>query len=77
MIRGNIGKKYIRYLSLGIEIAAGLSIPILLGFWLDLRWDTLPWLTLLGILLGIGSFASTIIRLNRDLTKDDKESKEQ
>ena len=75
MIGGSAGKKYIRYTTLGFEIAAGLSLPIILGYWLDSRWDTLPWLTLIGVLLGIGSFAATIIRTNRSLQNDDKDAK--
>lgn len=31
-----------------------MSLPAGLGYWLDLRWGTLPWLVSLGGLLGFG-----------------------
>ena len=46
-------REYLKYLSLGIEIAAGLCIPILLGYWLDQFLDTKPWLLIAGIFTGI------------------------
>jgi ATP synthase protein I len=30
-------------------------LGLLLGWWLDARWGTGPWLLLVGILLGIGA----------------------
>lgn len=52
-----------KYVSLGIEIAAGLSIPIIAGFWIDKKWDTMPWFTFAGILLGVSTTILILVRL--------------
>jgi F0F1-type ATP synthase assembly protein I len=59
---------YFQYLSLGVEIAAGLSIPILAGYWIDRSWDTLPWFTFLGILTGVAIMLIIMIRTARDVS---------
>jgi len=59
---------YLQYLSLGVEIAAGLSIPILAGYWIDRSWDTLPWFTFLGILIGVAIMLIIMIRTARDVS---------
>ncbi len=61
-------RQYIQYISLGVEIAAGLSIPILAGYWIDRRWDTMPWFTFLGILIGIATMLLIMIRVARDVS---------
>ncbi len=71
MLKGTESRDYLQYLSLGAEIAAGLSIPILIGYYLDTRLDTSPWFLLLGALLGIGVLILTSIRLARKLGQDD------
>ena len=63
--------EYLKYLSLGAEIAAGLAGPILAGIWLDSVWDTSPWLMLLGVIGAIGLFTATTLRLIGDGKKGD------
>lgn len=46
-------KKYAQFLGLGAEIAVALSAPIFFGYWLDLKWETSPWMLLIGIFIGI------------------------
>jgi len=58
-------REYIQYLSLGTEIALGLSLPILFGYWIDTITDSSPWFLLLGIFIGLGLMAGTIIRIIR------------
>lgn len=70
-------KTYLQYLSLGVEIAAGLSIPILAGYWADRTWDTLPWLTFLGILIGVATMLVIMIRVARDVSGDKGNDKNQ
>ncbi len=59
---------YLKYLSLGFEIAVGLFAPILIGLWLDHKWDLIPWLTLSGVVVGMLIFAGTLSRLIREFT---------
>jgi len=37
---------------LGIEFATAVMAGGALGFWLDKKWGTLPWLLLVGIMIG-------------------------
>lgn len=63
----NLFSRYAPYLSLGAEIAAGIAIPLLLGFWLD-RWlDTSPWLLMVGIVAGMTNIFVMIYRLYKNL----------
>jgi len=59
-------REYVQYLSLGTEIALGLSLPILLGYWIDTYINSSPWFLLLGIFIGVGLMAGTIIRIIRN-----------
>ena len=42
-----------KYLDLGFTFVAAIGGGALLGYWLDARWATQPWLLLTGSLLGI------------------------
>lgn len=55
--------------SLGLELA----LPILVGYLLDQRWNTKPWLFLTGALLGISVFTLNVVRLSQNLGKKDKD----
>ncbi len=44
---------------LAVPIAAGI------GFWADRRFDTSPWLLMLGVGLGFGAFVLRLVRLGR------------
>jgi ATP synthase protein I len=43
------------YLGIGTSFAASVLLGVGLGYWLDRRWGTTPWLLLLGSMLGIGA----------------------
>jgi len=58
-------RAYMRYLSLGMEIAGSLALPIGIGYWLDIRWNTTPWLLLTGALCGIIILFGLMVRLAR------------
>jgi F0F1-type ATP synthase assembly protein I len=62
-------RKYIRYLGLGAELAIALSAPILLGYWLDLRWDTSPAMLLAGILLGLVFMIRIFMKVIRNVNE--------
>jgi F0F1-type ATP synthase assembly protein I len=62
-------RKYIKYLSLGAELAIALSAPILLGYWLDLRWDTSPAMLLAGILLGLVFMIRIFMKVIRNMNE--------
>lgn len=68
MVKKSEDRKNLQYISLGVEIAAGLSIPILAGYWADRRFNTMPWLTFSGILIGVAITIVIMIRLARDVS---------
>jgi F0F1-type ATP synthase assembly protein I len=53
------GKNWVRSLSDAINMATTVAASIALGYfggkWLDGRFDTEPWLTLLGFMLGVAT----------------------
>ncbi len=61
---------YIEYLSLGGEIAIGISLPIFIGYWLDNYFDSSPWLLLVGCVVGIVNIFILIFQLSNRLNKD-------
>ena len=69
----NKSTEYLKYLSLGAEIAAGLAGPILVGIWLDSVWDSSPWMLLVGIIGAIGLFTATTLRLIGNSGKGDND----
>lgn len=41
--------------SVGIQLVVSTVIGLFLGLWLDKKFDTAPWLMLLGLVIGIAS----------------------
>ena len=52
-----------RYSALGIEMAVAVSLGALLGWWLDKRLGTEPWLLFVGIIVGVGAATRTVVRV--------------
>lgn len=56
--------EYARFAGLGLQFAATFLVFGALGWWLDRRWGTGPWLMTAGILLGAtGAFWSLLHRV--------------
>lgn len=66
-------KTYLEYLTLGSEIAISLSAPILIGYWLDVKFEMMPVFTMSGVILGIILLIITMVRLVRKF--DEKEQR--
>ncbi len=58
------------FLTAGIQLGAAVIIMALLGWWLDERWKTAPWLTLTGVLFGAGAglyqFITTVNKVSKE-----------
>ena len=52
-VLGTILREYAPYLTLGLQLAAAVVAFLLLGVWLDNRFETSPWFKLAGLLIGI------------------------
>jgi ATP synthase protein I len=46
-------KELAYYSSLGLSVSLSIFIGLAIGVYLDRRWDTSPWLTLIFLVLGI------------------------
>jgi len=55
------------YLGLGMQLAVTVAAMVLLGYWLDNKFNTSPWLLIIFSFLGIASalynFLKTVIKL--------------
>jgi len=57
-----------RYAGLGLTFAATMAVLGGLGWWLDSRFDTAPWLLVTGILLGaVGGFVRIVKAVPKSL----------
>jgi F0F1-type ATP synthase assembly protein I len=50
------------YMGLGFQLAAAMAVFGAIGWWLDERWKTTPWLLVVGVLLGAVGGMISIIR---------------
>ncbi|GAB4368635.1 MAG: hypothetical protein Kow0042_09930 [Calditrichia bacterium] len=66
-------RKLAPYLNIGYTWAASVIILTLIGRYLDNKWSSKPWLTLLGALLGIGTGFYNFIRV---VTTQNQEKKD-
>lgn len=56
---------YGRYASLGIQLAASICVCGWIGYWLDSKLGTYPWLMILGLMMGAGAgFYALILAVN-------------
>ena len=65
----NLYKDYAPYLGLGIQLAATIVLMVFLGIWLDGKFNSSPYLTLifsfLGIFTGMYHFIKSVTRLDK------------
>jgi F0F1-type ATP synthase assembly protein I len=62
-------RKLAPYLNIGYFFAVSVTLFTLLGYYLDKKWQTDPWLTLCGAILGIGmgfyNFFRTVLSIDQ------------
>lgn len=51
------------YGAIGFQLAVSVVVGVMVGRWLDTRWETTPWLTIVGMLLGSGAGFWNLLRL--------------
>ena len=54
-----------------LEAVFAILIAGGIGYWADSHWGTSPWGLLVGFVVGFGSFVLRLIRLGRQLGKDE------
>ena len=69
---GQVVRELGPYMTLGFQLAAAVVGFFLVGHWLDNRYDTSPWLKLLGLLVGTTGgfikFFKTVAALDKKKT---------
>ncbi|MBO6535035.1 MAG: AtpZ/AtpI family protein [Balneolaceae bacterium] len=60
-------KKYLEYIGLGSEIALSIALPILLGRYIDTKFDSSPVGILVGVGFGLLLFFLVILRISKKL----------
>jgi len=67
--------------TLGLELVAGIALGLFGGQWLDKRFGTGPWFTLIGLAYGIAAGARAIYRAlkkaNREAEALEKKEREE
>ena len=56
--------------SIGFEILASLGVGYFLGKWLDGKFHTKPWLTIVFFLAGVGAAIKAMVRLVREYKRE-------
>lgn len=56
----------LRVSTVGVEFGVGAVLGYLGGQWLDHRWGTAPYLSLVGLLLGVAAAFASLFRLLRE-----------
>ncbi len=57
------------YLTIGIQFALSIFIGFGIGYWLDERFDTSPWLTIVWFLIGLAAGFKNVYREVKKLNK--------
>jgi F0F1-type ATP synthase assembly protein I len=65
------------FLGAGIQLGIGVILMALLGWWLDDKWGTTPWVLLAGVFFGAGAGMYQFIRSVNKISKREEEKKEQ
>ena len=63
-------QRMMRYASAGIELVVIFGLWLLLGWWLDKRWNTSPAMILIGAVLGFGLGMYRMIRDAQRASRD-------
>ncbi len=65
--------KYLKYSTVGIELAASIAVGALLGSWLDSKLGTEPWMFLFWLMCGMAAGFRSLYRMAKKYMKEMKE----
>ena len=59
----------------GVQIAAGIVLMAFIGWWIDTRWGTTPWIMVLGICFGAAAGMYQLVKTVNEINKKEAEKK--
>ena len=59
-----------RYGAVGLELFLSVLIPVLLGHWLEVKYDFAPWGSFFGVIVGVGAVWRLLCRVIAAFKKD-------
>lgn len=75
---GRIDKRMIqltsRYSYVGIFFGVAIALGYFAGHWADGKWHTDPWLSVVGLLVGVASGFRELYRVSKQALKDERKS---
>jgi F0F1-type ATP synthase assembly protein I len=61
-----------RYSYIGIFFGIAVGLCVFAGRWADHRWNTTPWLSVAGLLLGVVTGFYELYRVSKQALKDER-----
>ncbi|WP_417377622.1 AtpZ/AtpI family protein [Gimesia sp.] len=58
------------------SVSLEMALPAFLGHWLDKKWDTSPWLTAVGALLGFATGMTHLLHMAKEAERKERKSKD-
>ncbi len=65
--------KYMKYSVIGIEMAASVVVGGLIGYWLDTKLGTDPWMFIIWLICGLFAGFRSLYRISKQYLKESKE----
>jgi ATP synthase protein I len=69
--------KYMQYSTIGLELGLSVTVGVLVGYWMDQKFGTDPWLTLIFLMCGIFAGFSFLYRMAKKYMKDSRNEENQ
>jgi ATP synthase protein I len=69
--------KYMQYSTIGLELGLSVTVGVLVGYWMDQKFGTEPWLTLTFLMCGIFAGFSFLYRMAKKYMKDSRNEENQ
>jgi F0F1-type ATP synthase assembly protein I len=63
---------WVRYSSVGLELAGAVAVLAFVGSWIDRRFETQPWGILGGVVLGLVGGLYNLVRESLDAVREGK-----
>lgn len=69
--------KYMKYSVIGIEMAASVTVGGLIGYWLDTKLGTEPWMFIFWLMCGLVAGFRSLYRMSKQFLKESKQNENQ